>query len=135
MALSDFTKYFRGPEKDESGEEGAESSEKPVEEPEPKPKELSPLSQRVGSGSATKNIAWQLRSHKNYIYEKYRITGKEVDEFANDLTGKVGSHLDSRESRGIEKKYGKMHQYGSSLEKVKGERWGNILRDPNIFKN
>ncbi len=102
---------------------------------ESKPKELAPLSQRGNLN--TGDVAWQLRSHKNEIYEKYKITGKEVDEVVKNIKDykKLGSVLEPHESLGMEKQYDKTRRYGSSAtERIKSGRWEKIFRDPGIFK-
>ena len=103
-----------------------------IKQPSAQSNRLPSLSQRVGGGMATKNLAWQLKVHKNKIYEKYRITGREVDEKIQQLQ-KYKTILEPHEAYKMEKESRQTQQYGSSAEKMKNKRWSDILNDSDIL--
>ena len=107
---------------------------KPPSKPAPKPpvKELLPLSKR--GDVKTSDFRWGLLSHKNRIFEKYKITGKEVDKFVQNAR-KYGSNIEFKESFPLEKKFDISRRSSpGTKEGIKSEKWLKILRDPEIFK-
>jgi len=105
-------------------------SSKPI--PQQPVKELLPLSKRGDIG--TRDFRWALQSHKDKIFEKYKITGKEVDDFVQN-TKKFGYNLEFKETRPLEKKLDISRRSNPNLkERVESEKWQKLLRDPEIFK-
>ena len=95
-------------------------------------KELLQLSKR--SNVETGGFGWALKSHKNRIYDKYKITGAEVDEFVKNAK-KFGHNIEFKESRPLEKKLDISRRSNQNFkERVKSEKWLKLLRDPEIFK-
>lgn len=112
------------------GNKPAAPAPKPV--PKPPVKELLPLSQR--SGIKTDSLRWGLLAHKNRIFEKYKITGEEVNKFAEGAK-KFGGYVEKKESLPLEKKFNISRlSHPGTKEAIKGEKWLKILKDPEFFK-
>lgn len=117
-----------------SREKKPERETKPAPKPVSKSpvKELKPLSER--GNIETKDLAWSLRSQRGYIYDKYRVTEKEIDKVVGDLK-KYGFYVAPEESRPWEKSLHKARLYDSNIKKQQeAKKWEQILRDPKIFK-
>ncbi|MDD5145641.1 MAG: hypothetical protein PHF44_02270 [Candidatus Pacebacteria bacterium] len=109
---------------------------KPNISKEPQNKSLPSLSKRGEFG--VRDLDWSLRSQKDKIYRKYNISGKEVDEFANNLKkydlDKRG-YLSKYESSKMEKPLKTKSTWsGNTKEGIKSGKWLKILSDPEIFK-